>query len=128
MLRETRFSLWVGAATLAAVLAVGTIDADKAQAWSLEEAAAPYAGTEVRGICDGYAPCMAYVDLTAEFEEITGIKVNFDISDLAPSFPPSEATVRCQINDLTVAGSVKKFKPSERALSWDSSYGLLQPN
>ncbi|MEE9301771.1 MAG: hypothetical protein V3V17_11715, partial [Alphaproteobacteria bacterium] len=82
MLRETRFSLWVGAAALAAVLAVGTIDADKAQAWSLEEAAAPYAGTEVRGICDGYAPCMAYVDLTAEFEEITGIKVNFDISDL----------------------------------------------
>jgi multiple sugar transport system substrate-binding protein len=83
MLRETRYSLWVGAAALAAVLAVGTIGADKAQAWSLEEAAKPYAGTEVRGICDGYAPCMSYVDLTAEFEEITGIKVNFDISDLA---------------------------------------------
>jgi len=82
MLSISKFSHWLGAAALAAVLAVGTVGADKAQAWTLEEAAKPYAGTEVRGICDGYAPCMAYVGLTEEFEKLTGIKVKFDISDL----------------------------------------------
>jgi multiple sugar transport system substrate-binding protein len=83
MLQIPRLSRWVGAAALAAVLAIGVIGADKAQAWTLEEAAKPYAGTEVRGICDGYASCMAYVSLTEEFETLTGIKVKFDISDLA---------------------------------------------
>ncbi|MDP6843837.1 MAG: hypothetical protein QGH73_19370, partial [Rhodospirillales bacterium] len=82
MSRITGLSRWVGAAALAAVLTVGISGADKAQAWTLEEAAKPYAGTEVRGICDGYASCMAYVGLTEEFEKLTGIKVKFDITDL----------------------------------------------
>ena len=82
MLKRNKLPLWVGAAALAAVLAQAPIDAGEAQAWSLEEAAQPYAGSEVRGICDGYAPCMSYVALTDEFEQITGIKVNFEIADL----------------------------------------------
>ena len=82
MSRISMFSIWLGAVALAAILIVGTVGADKTRAWTLEEAAKPYAGTEVRGICDGYAPCMAYVSLTEEFEKLTGIKVKFDISDL----------------------------------------------
>ncbi len=70
------------AVTLAAGLAVSLGAANQAQAWSLGEAAKPYAGTEVRGICDGYAPCEAYIELTKKFEDITGIKVNFEIADL----------------------------------------------
>ena len=83
MSKMSKFALGFGAAALAGLLAGAPLDADEAHAWSLEEAAKPYAGTEVRGICDGYAPCMAYVALTEEFEQLTGIKVNFEIADLA---------------------------------------------
>ena len=56
---------------LAAALAVGTsgtLASTEASAWSLEEAAKPYAGTEVRGICDGYSPCLAYTEMAKKFE------------------------------------------------------------
>ena len=71
----------IGAAVLAAGLTSG-LGASDASAWSLEEAAKPYAGSEVRGICDGYSPCLAYIELTKEFEEITGIEVKFEVADL----------------------------------------------
>lgn len=71
----------LAAAALGLVLA-GTAPHGSAQAWSLEEAAKPYAGSEVRGICDGYAPCLAYIELTKEFEQLTGIKVKFEVADL----------------------------------------------
>ena len=70
---------------LAAVLGVGAaaaLPATDAAAWSLEEAAAPYAGTEVRGICDGYSPCLAYTEMAKKFEELTGIEVILEIADL----------------------------------------------
>lgn len=82
MSKTNKLALGVGAAALAGVLAGAPLDANEAHAWSLEEAAKPYAGSEVRGICDGYAPCMSYVALTDEFEQLTGIKVNFEIADL----------------------------------------------
>jgi len=63
----------------AAVFGFATGDA---RAWSLEEAAKPYAGTEVRGICDGYSPCLAYIEMAKEFEQITGIKINMEVADL----------------------------------------------
>ena len=49
----------VKALALAGALVVGTaggLASTEASAWTLEEAAKPYAGTEVRGICDGYSP------------------------------------------------------------------------
>ncbi len=51
---------------LTGVLATGIAGAlamSEARAWSLEEAAKPYAGTDVRGICDGYSPCLAYTEM-----------------------------------------------------------------
>ncbi len=69
------------AAALVAALVAG-FGSGEAKAWSLEEAAKPYAGTEVRGICDGYSPCLAYIELAKEFEQKTGIKVNFEVADL----------------------------------------------
>jgi multiple sugar transport system substrate-binding protein len=50
-----------------------------AQAWTLEEAAAPYKGTEIKAIFldrPGYA---AAIKLLPEFEKKTGIKVNYEI-------------------------------------------------
>lgn len=49
------------------------------QAWTLEEAAAPYKGTEIKAIFldrPGYA---AAIKLLPEFEKKTGIKVNYEI-------------------------------------------------
>ena len=53
-----------------------------AWAWSLEEAAKPYQGVEIRTICDGYAPCLANKELAPEFTEITGIEVLIEVGDL----------------------------------------------
>lgn len=54
----------------------------EAKAWSLKEAAAPYAGTTINMICQGYPPCMAVQALAPGFEEESGIKVNFELVDL----------------------------------------------
>ena len=62
--------------------AAGGLASTEASAWSLEEAAKPYAGTEVRGICDGYSPCLAYTEMAKKFEELTGIKVVLEVADL----------------------------------------------
>ena len=70
---------------LTGVLAAGIAGAfasTEAVAWSLEDAAKPYAGTEVRGICDGYSPCLAYTEMAKKFEEMTGIKVVLEVADL----------------------------------------------
>ena len=54
----------------------------KAKAWSLKEAAKPYAGTTINMICQAYTPCYAIEKLAPEFEEESGIKVVFELSDL----------------------------------------------
>jgi multiple sugar transport system substrate-binding protein len=83
MIMRKRLSEMALHGALALVLGLAlSLGAGKAAAWSLEDAAKPYAGTEVRGICDGYAPCMAYIELTSEFEALTGIKVKFEVADL----------------------------------------------
>jgi multiple sugar transport system substrate-binding protein len=51
-------------------------------AWTLEEAAAPYKGTELTFMCEGYSPCLAYKEMAPEFEKLTGIKVKFEVGDL----------------------------------------------
>jgi multiple sugar transport system substrate-binding protein len=65
---------------LALSVALGTaLGSGAAQAWTLEEAAAPYKGTEIKAIFldrPGYA---AAIKLLPEFEKKTGIKVNYEI-------------------------------------------------
>ena len=69
-------------ATIAIAAGLSALPDGAAKAWSLEEAAKPYSGTEVRGICDGYAPCLSYIELAKKFEEKTGIKINLEVADL----------------------------------------------
>ena len=72
-----------GAVGLCAAAALGLgLSNSEAQAWSLEEAAAPYKGSEINIICEGYPPCYALQEVSAEFAEITGITVNFEFGDL----------------------------------------------
>ena len=69
-------------AAIAIVAGLSAFPDGAAKAWTLEEAAKPYSGTEVRGICDGYAPCLSYIELAKKFEEITGIRINLEVADL----------------------------------------------
>ena len=68
---------------LGTVFALGAgLTATEAKAWSLEDAAAPYKGSEINIICEGYPPCYALQEVSAEFTEKTGIAVNFEFGDL----------------------------------------------
>lgn len=58
---------------LGTTLLLGGID--RASAWSLEEAAAPYRGTTIRTIGEALPPLEAMEALKSEFEERTGIEV-----------------------------------------------------
>ncbi len=74
---------WAAGTAFAAALGLGAgLASGEAKAWSLEEAAAPYAGTSLNIICQAYTPCYAIEGLTPEFTEITGIEVNFELTDL----------------------------------------------
>ena len=54
----------------------------EAGAWSMQEAAEPYRGQEIKVICEGYPACFAMRDMSVEFTEKTGIKVAFEIGDM----------------------------------------------
>ncbi|MCZ6720507.1 MAG: extracellular solute-binding protein [Proteobacteria bacterium] len=75
-----RVGLLAAAALLFAFATVA--GSGKANAWSLEEASAPYRGAEIDIICEGYPPCYALQEVSTEFSEITGITVNFEFGDL----------------------------------------------
>ncbi len=51
--------------------------------WSVADAAKPYAGQTIRCVGDGYAPFLAYQKLSEEFTKATGIKVEWEVADLA---------------------------------------------
>lgn len=68
--------------TLAIAALIALAASANAAAWTLKEAAAPYAGQSIRVICDGYSPCLAYQELAKEFEAETGIKVSVEVADL----------------------------------------------
>lgn len=54
-----------------------------AAAWSLQEAAQPYAGTTIKCVGDGYAPFLAYQKLAEEqFTPLTGIKIEWEVGDV----------------------------------------------
>jgi multiple sugar transport system substrate-binding protein len=65
-----RLALALGAG---AVLGLGM--AGTSQAWSLEEAAAPYEGVTIRTIGEALPPLEAMAELKGEFEERTGIEL-----------------------------------------------------
>jgi multiple sugar transport system substrate-binding protein len=70
-----RRSILAGAALAAAALAAAP---GTAAAWTLEEAAKPYAGTTIRIIGEALAPLESLNQQKAAFEEATGIKVEVE--------------------------------------------------
>jgi len=73
--REARMTFKTQASAIA-LAATAVLGASPASAWSLEEAAKPYAGTEVEVLFldrPGYA---AAIKMLPEFEAATGIKIN----------------------------------------------------
>jgi len=82
----------------AAALMLGTTAlTPSAFAWSLEEAAAPYAGTQVNVIFLDRPGYRAIIDLLPEFQERTGITVNYEIS-------PYENARERQVLDFAAGG------------------------
>jgi len=81
---KKQLGYWVRGLAVAGFAALFTswYTASEAQAWTLEEAAAPYRGTRITVICDGYSPCLAYKELAKAFEERTGISVSVEVADL----------------------------------------------
>ncbi|MFO1060131.1 MAG: extracellular solute-binding protein [Dongiaceae bacterium] len=72
-----------GIAAAAAILAAGWLGASPAGAWTLAEAAKPYAGTTIKCVGDGYAPFIAYQKLAKEkFTPLTGITVEWEVGDV----------------------------------------------
>ncbi|MCB6179744.1 sugar ABC transporter substrate-binding protein [Rhodobacter sp. Har01] len=87
------------ASALALVASAGLGLAGKAQAWSLEEAAKPYAGTELEVLFldrPGYA---AAIKMLPEFEAATGIKVNH-------TTVPYENALGEQVRDFVAGGDL----------------------
>ena len=49
------------------------------RAWSLEETAGVYSGAEINITCEGYPPCCALQEVSAEFTEKAGVVVNSEL-------------------------------------------------
>ncbi|WP_206078482.1 ABC transporter substrate-binding protein [Poseidonocella sp. HB161398] len=63
----------------AGLSALALAAATQASAWSYEEAAAPYAGTQI-SILDEVTPLQEqFAEIVPEFEKLTGIKVNYQL-------------------------------------------------
>ena len=89
-------TLTAGVATLAmAVAAAGDARAD----WDLATAAEPYSGTEINVIFLDRPGYRAIIELLPEFEEATGITVNYEIL-------PYENSRERQVLDFTVGGDL----------------------
>ncbi|MEX0696644.1 MAG: extracellular solute-binding protein [Dongiaceae bacterium] len=72
---KLRFLSALPGVTAAALLAVGLTAGGPAGAWTLEEAAKPYAGVTLRTIGEALPPLEAMNKLKGEFEKRTGIEV-----------------------------------------------------
>lgn len=79
-IESSRFGTWLvrAGALVAAALCVASLPAS-AGAWSLEEAAKPYAGTTIRTIGEALPPLEALNKMKHEFEEKTGITVEVEM-------------------------------------------------
>lgn len=92
-------NLTVRASVLALAAASLSGTGSAAQEWSLEEAAKPYAGTELEVLFldrPGYA---AAIQMLPEFEEATGIKVNY-------TTVPYENALGEQVRDFVAGGDL----------------------
>lgn len=83
--------------TLAMIAALGTAGA--VNAWSLEEAAAPYEGTEVNVLFLDRPGYKAALEMIPEFEEKTGIKMNV-------TTVPYENALGEQVRDFVTDGEI----------------------
>lgn len=72
-----------GVRVLTAALLTAAFASSAAGAWTLEEAAKPYEGASVRGICDGTTSCLAAMEHAKVFSKRTGIDVQLEVADLA---------------------------------------------
>ncbi|WP_425145258.1 ABC transporter substrate-binding protein [Deinococcus sp.] len=81
----------------AALLAVSLPAQASAQAWSLKEAAAPYAGTTVKAIFLDRPGYKAAAKLIPEFEKESGIKISYEVV-------PYESTNQRYVLDFTSGG------------------------
>lgn len=88
------FSSAIAIASAMAMVPGGALAAD----W-LEEAAAPFAGTEISGIFLDRPGYRAIIELLPEFEEKTGIKVNYEIV-------PYENTHEKEVLDFASGGDL----------------------
>jgi multiple sugar transport system substrate-binding protein len=87
----------VSALALASAAAVGATGA--AQAWTLEEAAKPYAGTELEVLFLDRPGYNAAIQMLPEFEAATGIKVNY-------TTVPYENALGEQVRDFVAGGDL----------------------
>ncbi len=87
----------VGALALASVSLAAL--AGTAQAWSLEEAAKPYAGTELEVLFLDRPGYNAAIKMLPEFEKATGIKVNY-------TTVPYENALGEQVRDFVAGGDL----------------------
>ena len=87
-------------ALLASAASAAMLTAAPAMAqWSLEEAAAPYSGTTIQAIFLDRPGYRAAIELLPQFEEATGITVEYEIL-------PYENSRERQVLDFTVGGDI----------------------
>src|SRR5262245_11821255 len=84
---------------LGAGIASVAIGLSAAHAWSLEEAAKPYKGTEVSVIFLDRSGYRAIIKMLPDFEQKTGIKVKYEIV-------PYESTLEKEVRDFSSNGDL----------------------
>ena len=85
--------------TLCAGVAFSCLGLSVAEAWSLEEAAKDYKGTEIKVIFLDRPGYRATIKMLPEFEEKTGIKVSYEIV-------PYESTREKEVLDFSAQGDL----------------------
>jgi multiple sugar transport system substrate-binding protein len=86
-------------ASVLAMVAAGGLAAGSASAWTLEEAAKPYAGTEVEVLFLDRPGYNAAIQMLPEFEAATGIKINY-------TTVPYENALGEQVRDFVAGGDL----------------------
>ena len=123
--------LRLATAAAAGALALGFAAAPAgAQDWSLEEAAAPYEGTQIKAIFLDRPGYRAAIELIPQFEEATGIDVEWEILPYENSRERQVRTSRLAVKSMSywstwsgsassrpMAGSCR-CRPSTRMRRW----------
>ena len=96
--------------TLCAGVAFSCLGLSVAEAWSLEEAAKDYKGTEIKVIFLDRPGYRATIKMLPEFEQKTGIKVSYEIV-------PYESTREKEVLDFSAQGDLS-LSPSSTSSGW----------